>query len=129
MPSYEPIENLPSKSNNSNNGKKIWNKKKWLKQRSYADEAIDNRASILRKCDINDPIKITKKVLSLCLTFGCGLHKESHYILLKKNKIRNKSGWQKRVCTKYVSFKDLKFLFKFTQQREASQIRENTKHY
>lgn len=129
MPSYEPVENLPSKPINPNNGKKIWNKKKWLKQRSYAEDAIDDRTSILRDCNINNPIRITKKILTLCLTFGCGLHKEAHYTLLTKNNLRQKSGWQSKVRRKFISYKDLESLFQFTQQREASQIRENTKHY
>ena len=111
-----------SQSTTPNKGVKKWGRKKFLNNRAYADKAIDCRALILSQHRPRSQIKITKKILQLCLTFGFGVHGEAEYFLLKKNNLRKRSGWQKRLKRKFISFKDLAHLFEYTEQREANQL-------
>ena len=127
MPSYEPINRSRSKSKSTKVNK--WTRKKWIKNRDYSDKAICDRNSILFENRFKNQVKITKRIVELCLTFGFGLHRESEYILLKKNKKTKKSGWQKKLLSISIPFEDLKSLFKHTEERELNQIAENSKKY
>ena len=116
-----------TKTKKNYNTKKKWNTNKWLKARKYAEDAGLDRKCILSNNRFKDSIKLDKKIIKLCLTFGYGLHSEAKYILFTKQNRKMKSRWQNKLVNTQLPKNDLESLFKYTQERELQQIKENKK--
>tara|TARA_B110000483_G_C18015757_1_gene472977 strand:- start:11 stop:628 length:618 start_codon:yes stop_codon:yes gene_type:complete len=112
----------PKSSKTTKSSKTI---KKLLKKRKYHEEANKARDLILSKYRVGDKVKLDKKMILLCLTFGFGLHYESKYRLLLKQNKKLQNNWQKKLVNTSLLFEDLKFLLQHTKDRELSKILEN----